>query len=215
MAESGQRRAVLELQSCFAGCVGQSLDPSVIDVAATVEDHFADALGFGTLGNGFADDFCRRHVAAGAPVFLFAFGGARRNQRLAVQVVDQLYINMVERTVHVEPRTFRCALHLFPDAVMHVPALMIFRDSCQHKICPWRFVVGRSPKTPTPSKTCCRLYALANNQRPTAVTWLPSFRPSSSAVPRHSARLCFYTDRGDAARASPRRPVRLSGGQFR
>ena len=56
---------LLELQSGFAGGIGQRLDPSVIDVAAAVEHDFLDPFGLGALGNAFADVLRRSQVASG------------------------------------------------------------------------------------------------------------------------------------------------------
>ena len=49
-----------------------------------------------------------------------------------MQIVDHLHVNVVQRTVHVESRTLRRALHLFADAVVHVAALMVLRNFRQH-----------------------------------------------------------------------------------
>jgi hypothetical protein len=56
----------------------------------------------------------------------FAFGRAGEDQRLAVQIVDHLHVDVIQRTVHVQPRALRGSLHLFADAVVHVSALLCF-----------------------------------------------------------------------------------------
>ena len=43
-AYSGRLEGTLELESGFAGCVGESLDAAVIEITATIEDHLLDAL---------------------------------------------------------------------------------------------------------------------------------------------------------------------------
>ena len=78
------------MQSRFAGRIGQRFHASVINVAPAVKHHFAHTLGLGAFRDGLAQSLRRRHVAAGLPVFLFTFGGTRRNQRGAVQVIDDL-----------------------------------------------------------------------------------------------------------------------------
>ena len=46
---------VLELQSGFAGGVGDCRDPPVVEVAASIEDDLGDAGGLGPLGDELAD----------------------------------------------------------------------------------------------------------------------------------------------------------------
>ena len=46
---------VLELQTGFAGCIGQRLDAAVVQVSATVEDDLLDALLLRALGDQLAD----------------------------------------------------------------------------------------------------------------------------------------------------------------
>src|SRR5271170_777073 len=44
----------LEVQTRFAGSIGESLHAAVIQIAATVEDHLLDALLLGALGDQLA-----------------------------------------------------------------------------------------------------------------------------------------------------------------
>jgi hypothetical protein len=46
---------VLEIQTAFAGAVGQGFDATMIQVATSVEYYFANACGLGAFGNQFAD----------------------------------------------------------------------------------------------------------------------------------------------------------------
>ena len=45
----------LEIESGFAGRVGQGLDAAVVEIAATIEDHLLDALLFCALGDELAN----------------------------------------------------------------------------------------------------------------------------------------------------------------
>src|SRR5438270_10884279 len=85
----------LELQSCFAGSVGQCLHASVIDVTASIENHFCDALSFGTLGNRFANVFCHSHVTAAGSLSLFSLCRVGRDHSLSLEIVDELNLNGV------------------------------------------------------------------------------------------------------------------------
>jgi hypothetical protein len=97
----------------------------VIDVAAPVEHDFRDSLGFGALGDGFADRLGGSHVASSALLALLAFGGVRGYQSVAVEIVDYLNINMIQRTVHVQARPLGGAENLFAYALMHVPPVCV------------------------------------------------------------------------------------------
>ena len=70
-ARWGATNCRLELQSCFARCIGQSLDAAVIEVAAAIEDHLLDSLLLSALGNQLANFLRGSHVAA--VVLLLAF----------------------------------------------------------------------------------------------------------------------------------------------
>src|SRR5271167_4617714 len=45
----------LEFETRFAGCVGEGLDATVIEITAAVENHLLDALLLGALGDDFTD----------------------------------------------------------------------------------------------------------------------------------------------------------------
>src|SRR4029077_2359403 len=61
-----------------------------------------------------------------------ALGATGRNQGLAMQVVDHLHVDVVHRTVHVQPRTFGRALQLLANPVMHPLPGRILSWSAQH-----------------------------------------------------------------------------------
>src|SRR5258708_635957 len=74
------RRALgtLEIESSFAGCIGEGLHAAVVEIAATIEDHPLNALFFGTLGDEFANLSGGGDVATVVLLFtLFAHGGGR------------------------------------------------------------------------------------------------------------------------------------------
>ena len=75
----------------------------MILVSTAVEHHLADSGGLGALGNSLADDFGRRDVAAALQtLFRLSVERAGRNQRFAIAVVDDLRVNVLERTVNTE-----------------------------------------------------------------------------------------------------------------
>src|SRR5580692_10985086 len=60
---------LLEIQSAFASGLRQCLDPAVVEIAATVEDHFFDALLLRALGDELAHRLCRIDAGAGLETF--------------------------------------------------------------------------------------------------------------------------------------------------
>jgi hypothetical protein len=75
-------------------------------------------------------------------VFFLAFGRAGRNQRLTGKVVDDLRVNVIQRTVHVQPGTPRRSRHPLADALVHMAALLVLADSSKHETRPWSSAVG-------------------------------------------------------------------------
>src|SRR5207247_9011052 len=69
----GYRCCHLDRQSCFARRAAQRLDPPVIQIAAAIENHLLDALLFGAIGNGLADELCAGQIPA-ADFRVFRFG---------------------------------------------------------------------------------------------------------------------------------------------
>src|SRR5438477_2637703 len=138
----------LELQSGLAGGIGQSLHPAVIQISATIEDHFGHALGLGALGDGFAHRFCRRQVSAGSLLlaFFLAFIGGGGHQRLALHVIHQLGVNMVQRAINIQARALAGTHHLFANALVDARTDCVFRDLRNHKepVSSFSFLVSRS-----------------------------------------------------------------------
>src|SRR5580704_7239664 len=111
----------LELQSGFTRGIGQGLDPSVINVTAAIEHNFGNSLSLGTFGDGFAHGLGCGDVSASAPLALLStLGRMSRDQGFALEVVDQLYVNVIQRAIDVQPRTLGGAEDLLADAFVNV-----------------------------------------------------------------------------------------------
>src|SRR5580700_5943947 len=91
---------------------------------------------------------------------------------VALHIVDQLHVDVVQRTIDVQPRPLRCSEDLLANALVHVPPVYVFRCPCKHKKGPWSFLVGRWPKPktksdfPPPVVVCVGQRQMANDQRP-------------------------------------------------
>src|SRR5579872_3323136 len=108
----------------------------------------------------------------------------REDDGVALHIVDELDVDMVQRTIYVEPRAFGSSEDLLADALVHVPPICVFRCPRKHCLCPLLTISLRS----------CRLSF--SNARP------------------HNAHLYSYTGPADAGCAFPLRPGRLSGDQY-
>src|SRR5271154_4933899 len=116
----------LELQSRLTRRIGHGFDPSVINVAPAIEYSFSNAFFFRQFGNLFADPLRRRHVAAGDARIFTVVGCGSCDQSDALQVVDQLHINMIQRPVDIQPRTLRRTNYLLADTIVHpLPRLIL------------------------------------------------------------------------------------------
>src|SRR5215208_2430829 len=91
--------------------VGQSLDAAVIKVATPIEDNLLDSFGERTLGNCLTDAASSIKIAAAVTAQIF-FRRRSRNQCLALPVVDNLRINVVQAAIDREPRLLCIALYL-------------------------------------------------------------------------------------------------------
>src|SRR6476620_1278168 len=98
--------SILELQSAFAGGIRQRLDPAVIQPATAVKDDFLDLGTLCAIGQERAHGFGRDDAAGGLqrlPQGLVQRRGSR--QRRALEVVDDLRIDMAAAAIDIEPRT--------------------------------------------------------------------------------------------------------------
>ena len=83
----------------------------------------------GPLGDQLADFLGRGHVAASLDLGGQAGGG---DQGLALGIVDDLGIDVVQRTIHIQPRTLRGAFHLLANAKVHSLANYISLSQRNH-----------------------------------------------------------------------------------
>ena len=97
---------MLEVQPAFASRFRQGLDAAMVDEGATIEDDVGDAGFLGTLGDELANRRSSFLVGAGlqrlAQVQVERRGGSKR---AAGDVVDDLRIDVLRRTVNRETRT--------------------------------------------------------------------------------------------------------------
>src|SRR3979490_1055517 len=97
----------------------------MVEIPAAVEDHLLDSLLEGALGNELADcGGCRNIVGLGGGSIFCAFARARRNNRLAPAIVDELGVDMLARTIDRKSRT---PLANLPDAIAP-PAAATFKE---------------------------------------------------------------------------------------
>src|SRR4029079_1010925 len=95
----------LEAQSAFARRIRQRLDAPVIEILTAIEHHFLDALLHRAFRQQLADGLGR--IDVGARVAALAHGLFQRrcgSQRLALQVVDDLGVDVLRRTEHRQTR---------------------------------------------------------------------------------------------------------------
>src|SRR5271165_2682640 len=102
----------------------------MVDVTTAIEYNFGETLLLGQFGDLFSNRFGGRYVAARDARAFTVIGGRSCRQRDALQVVNQLDVDMVQRPVHIQPWTLRRANHLLADAVVHsLPRLVLRRNS--------------------------------------------------------------------------------------
>src|ERR1700749_2477891 len=94
----------LEAQPALAGRIGQRLGAAVIEIAAAVEHDFRYPVFHRALRQELADRLGRIDVGAGLLAHVL-FQRRGRSQRLALQVVDDLGIDVLGGTEHRQPRT--------------------------------------------------------------------------------------------------------------
>src|SRR4029078_10049088 len=95
----------LEAQSALAGRIGERLDAPMIEILAAVEHDFRDAVLHGAFRQQLADGLGR--IDVGARIAALAHGLFQRrgrSQRFALQVVDDLSVDVLLRTEHRQTR---------------------------------------------------------------------------------------------------------------
>src|SRR5579871_4001469 len=113
-------RVILEAQSALARGIRERLDAAVIEVTATIEDHLSHSIFHGALGEQFSDRLRRidigSRLAALAHRLLERRGGS---QSLALQVIDDLGIDVLRRAEHRQARsTAAGTAHRKPDTLL-------------------------------------------------------------------------------------------------
>src|SRR5436305_1619857 len=95
----------LEAEPAFARGIRERLDAAVIEITAAVEHHFLDAALHRAFRQQLADRLGRIDVRAGlAAVAQRLLQRRCRGQRLALQVVDDLRVDMLRRAEHRQAR---------------------------------------------------------------------------------------------------------------
>src|ERR1700760_5157225 len=122
----------LELQPSLAGCVGESLDATVIQVAAAIEDHLLHALLLRALRDELAHFLRGRHVAAGLLALTLLRDRRSRGDGRTGRLVDDLRVDVVERAVDVQARTLGGAGHLRADTLVNTLADYVALRNVDH-----------------------------------------------------------------------------------
>src|ERR1051325_1150700 len=133
---TARRRAVapLELESCLACRVAQGLDASVVLEPAPVEDDLRDAGGLGLLSDGLAHDGRGGGVPGLVELHALVVGGGGR-QRLALEAVDHLGIDVVEGLVDREARALLRSADALADADAAAGAAGLLVGVLVHSCC--------------------------------------------------------------------------------
>src|SRR5450755_2228994 len=101
-----QFKSDLEAEPALARSICQRLDAAVIEIATAIEHHFLDAILYGALCQQLADRLRRIDVGAGvAAVAHFLLERRGGGERLALQIVDDLRVDVLRRAKHRQPRT--------------------------------------------------------------------------------------------------------------
>src|SRR5216684_1567 len=97
---------LLEAEPAFTRGIRERLDAAVIEIAAAIEHHFLDAVLHGAFRQQLADSLGRVDVGTGVAALAHRLLQRRsRRQRLALQVVDDLRIDVLRRAEYRQPRT--------------------------------------------------------------------------------------------------------------
>src|SRR5215469_1722611 len=95
-----------ELQPRLSGRVGKRLYAAMILVAAAVKHYALYARGLCALGDNLAHDLRRRDISPAFNLLLdVRVERARCGHRMALDVIDHLHADMLDRTKHAKPRT--------------------------------------------------------------------------------------------------------------
>src|SRR5262249_37311514 len=109
--------SLLELQSRFAGCIRERLDPAVVAEAGAIEDDRLDAGGLRPLGDELADRGGIVGLRPGRRAELL-LEARRGDERLAGAVVDDLGRDVLEAPEDGQPRPGRFAAQAQADPLV-------------------------------------------------------------------------------------------------
>src|SRR5882724_721512 len=101
----------------------------MIKIATPVEDYLFDSPRSGTFGDCLADPPRGLEVSAACSTQLL-FGCRSRNYGLAVKVVDNLSVDMVQAAIDCEPWSFGAASNLAANTTVNC-----FPDYCSTRVC--------------------------------------------------------------------------------
>ena len=118
----------LEFQPRFPGRIRESRDATVVLISASIKNDELNTCRLGTLRNDSTDNLGSRDVAAAFDFLAgFRIDRARGGESLAAAIVDDLRINMVERTIDAKARTLRRARNSLTHAVVNPLAMRVPR----------------------------------------------------------------------------------------
>jgi hypothetical protein len=120
---------LLELQSAFAGPVGQRLDPTVIRVTAAIEHDLLQTLGQSPLGHQLAHArglLCL--VQARQVLAHFRIQGRGRSQGVPHVVINHLGIDVLQAAKNVQARALGGAMDSSPNTLVAARASYLTRD---------------------------------------------------------------------------------------
>ena len=110
---------LLKGQASFSGCLGQSLDSTMIPVSISVETNALNSNADCLLGNRFSNYLSGFHVAGrGQPLSQQLRPRACRSKRHSRTVVNNLGIDMPGRSEHRQPRTIGKADNLLANMIL-------------------------------------------------------------------------------------------------
>src|SRR6185437_2927455 len=100
------RSQISEAESAFARRIRKRLDAAVIEVAAAIEHHFGHAVLYRALRDQLADGLGGVDIGAGLAALAHRLlQRGSRSQRLALQIVDDLGVDVLGRAEHRQTRT--------------------------------------------------------------------------------------------------------------
>jgi len=114
-----QRFSALKLESCLPGGFSQRLHAPMVAVAPTVKNDLADPAFCSFRSEHFAEQLCRSNIAA-ISTRVLGLEGLRgtAKQRLVVQIIDHLHVEVFVAAKHRHPRAVWKSDDSFADPAM-------------------------------------------------------------------------------------------------